>query len=114
MNKHIELLLRLEELVLQRQTRRQMGETSPERTELDARIDQLRRRLPGPVLSAFDHLARQYANTVVPVTGHACQACGLPLAPRSARSLHQLSQLIQCEGCGRFLIVPEHLPDYLT
>ena len=75
MNKQLELLLRLEELVLQRQARQRMGELRPEHGELDERIGQLRRRLPGALLSKFDQLAREYANTVVPVIDATCQGC---------------------------------------
>lgn len=113
MNKQLELLLRLEELVLQRQARQRMGESSQEHRELDERIGQLRRRLPGAMLSKFDQLAREYANTVVPVVGQTCQGCQQPLSPRVTRSLNQISQVFQCEHCGRFLIMPEQLPDYL-
>jgi predicted nucleic acid-binding Zn-ribbon protein len=114
MNKNLELLLRLEELVLLRQTQQRMGEANTERTELDERIDQARRRLPGPILSAFDQLARQYANTVVPVVGQTCQGCQQPLPGRLARLLNHSSQVFHCGHCGRFLIMPEHLPDYLA
>jgi hypothetical protein len=114
MNKNLELLLRLEELVLLRQTQQRMGEANAERTELDARIDQVRRRLPGPILSAFDQLARQYANTVVPVVGQTCQGCQQALPGRLARALDHPTHIFQCNHCGRFLIMPEHLPDYLA
>ena len=113
MNKQLELLLRLEELVLQRHARQRMGELSPEHRELDDRIAQLRRRLPGAILSKFDQLAREYANTVVPVVDATCQGCRQPLSNRLSRSLHQGSQPFQCEHCGRFLVMPEQVPDYL-
>ena len=112
-NKQLELLLRLEELVLQRHARQRMGELSPEQRELDERIGQLRRRVPGAILSKFDQLAREFANTVVPVVDHTCQGCQQPISPRLSRSLHQASQLSQCEHCGRLLIMPEQVPDYL-
>jgi predicted nucleic acid-binding Zn-ribbon protein len=113
MNKQLELILRLEELVLQRQARQRMGEHGPEQRELDERIGQARRRVPGAILSKFDQLAREYANTVVPVVEHTCQGCQQPLSPRLSRSLGQASQLLECEHCGRFLIMPEQVPDYL-
>ncbi len=116
MNKNLELLLQLEELALLRRGLQQAGPLAEEAdpAELNDRINRLRRKLPGPVLSEFDRLARRYANIVTVVANNICQGCQEELSPRLARQVAHAHQLAQCEHCGRFLILQENAPDYIS
>ncbi len=106
MNKNLELLLKIDEVVLLRKRLEQCGPyiEEPGFEYLDEKIDKLRRRLPGQLLSAYDRLTQQYPDPVTVIVGGICQGC--ELASRS-------TNLLQCEHCGRFIVARQHTPDYL-
>jgi hypothetical protein len=77
MNKSLRLLLELEELVMLRESvecTSAPGE-EPGVENLLEKIDKIRRRVPGSLLSEYDKLARAYSDTVSIVSGGVCQAC---------------------------------------
>jgi predicted nucleic acid-binding Zn-ribbon protein len=111
MNKHLELLLRLEELLLRMQASRPSVAFT---AEAERQISRLRHQVPGAILSRFDELARQYANPVAPVTEGVCQGCQNRISHRAAKVVQRISEVATCEACGRFLVSVEQIPDFLT
>ncbi|MBI4664050.1 MAG: hypothetical protein HY735_35080 [Verrucomicrobia bacterium] len=115
MNKDLDLVLRLEGLVLLRRGLACMG-PYVERAALDfleEQIDRLRRSVSGDLLSQYDRLARKYTNTIVPVSENTCQGCDRRIPPRLARLLESTTQTFQCPHCGRFLFAKHHAPAYV-
>ena len=116
MNKHLQLLLELEGLVLMRKGLEQMG-TCVDKAGLepfDERIDRLRRQLPGDLLSRYDRLARKYPDTIAVVSENICQGCHEGISRRLATAVEKSEQLQHCEHCGRFLFAQQQAPDYVT
>ena len=116
MNKHLQLLLELEGLVLMRKGLDQMGPSVDEAglEPLDERIDKLRRQLPGDLLSRYDRLARKYPDTIAAASENVCQGCHGEISPRLAALVEESNKLLHCEHCGRFLFARRHAPDYVT
>jgi predicted nucleic acid-binding Zn-ribbon protein len=116
MNKSLRLLLELEELVMLREgveCTSAPGE-EPGVENLLEKIEKIRRRVPGSLLSEYDKLARVYLDTVSIVSGGMCQACEGRVSGRLYHLVEQSSQVVQCEHCGRFLMTPEAAPDYVA
>jgi hypothetical protein len=116
MNKNLQLLLQLEDLVLRREILAS-ARPVPEKSDLDdlkVKTDKLRRQLPGPILSQYDRLARFYPDTVATVLSNVCQGCHRRLSPRLAGELQQTNLLVRCDHCGRFLLAAEKVPDFVT
>jgi predicted nucleic acid-binding Zn-ribbon protein len=115
MSKALELLLQLEGLVL---VKRGLQLAGPQAEalgldHLEEKINRLRRQVPGPVLSLFDQLARQYADPLTALADGVCQGCHQPLPPRHRRRAVHSNGLLQCAHCGRLLFAAEEAPDYV-
>ena len=115
MNKNLELVLRLEGLVLLRRGMACIGPSVEEagRDFLEEHIDKLRRCLPGDLLLRYDSLTRKYTNTIVPISKNVCQGCDRKLSARMASLVESTAQIFQCPHCGRFLFAIEKAPAYL-
>ena len=70
--------------------------------KLAAKVDELRSRLPGQILHAYDTRKRRFgAGSVVPIENGVCTGCCVMLSQRTLRLSY--SQLIECEHCGRLV-----------
>lgn len=116
MNKYLELLLELEELILLQKGRAVRGSLFGESAceELEAKMNRLRRRVPGRILSQFDKLTKAHANAVVTVSGQVCQGCHQEVARSLMQMLGQRNQIVHCPHCGRFLLANDHAPDFIA
>lgn len=115
MNKHLALLLELEDLALMRKGL-ELTDSDHDQARLgclDQRIAKLRRQVPGELLSRFDRLAQQYPDPLAPVVANVCQGCHETVSARLAASVERSNRLGQCDGCGRFLYAQGQAPDYL-
>jgi hypothetical protein len=70
---------------------------------LAAEAQALRRELPPDILMAYDRFARGGSEAVVAVRAGVCQGCEAKLAPETLNRLHDGSQAVRCQSCGRFL-----------
>jgi predicted nucleic acid-binding Zn-ribbon protein len=116
MNRKLELLLQLEELVLQRETVSWTGALYPQDDQkvMDRKIRKLRCQLPGPVLSEYDRLSRVFADVVSVVADGVCQGCRWRIPRRLVGQLEQSSEVLHCPHCGRFLLAEENMPDFVV
>jgi predicted nucleic acid-binding Zn-ribbon protein len=114
MNKNLELLLKLDELVLLRKWLELSGSyiEEPGFEYLDERIDKLRRQSPGQLLSTYDTLACQYCDPVTVLADGICQGCQQEVSTRLAVLAARSTSVLQCEHCGRFIMARQNAPDY--
>jgi predicted nucleic acid-binding Zn-ribbon protein len=115
MNRTLQLLLQLEDLVLLRETVTSTG-TLHRQVDLnyfDFKIRRLRCQLPGPILSEYDRLSGVFADVVSVVGDGVCQGCRREIPRRLASQLKECSQMLHCPNCGRFLLAEEHAPDFV-
>jgi predicted nucleic acid-binding Zn-ribbon protein len=115
-NRNLELLLQLEECMLLARGLEVVGQgaDAPGAECLEAKIEKLRRRLPGRVLSLYDRLARQYPNVVAVIANGICQGCQGAVSRRSAARPAGSNEIVQCEHCGRILLAKQAAPDYVS
>lgn len=116
MSPNLQLLLQLDELALLRKGLELVGPSGEDSGfgDLDERIDKLRRRLPGRVLSLYDRLARQYPDVVTVIADGVCQGCQSAVSTRLAALVGRSKEILQCEHCGRLVIAKQNSPDYVT
>lgn len=115
MNKNLELLLTLDELVLLRKGLELSGPCieEPGFEYLDEKIDKLRRQLPGQLLSTYDRLARQFPDPITVIADGVCQGCQQEVPTRLAVLAARSANALQCEHCGRFIVARQNAPDYV-
>ncbi len=116
MNRHLEFLLQLQELVLMRQARETMqpGGHPADFELLEQKIKKLRHKLPGGLLSQFDALIRQAPDAVAQLSPEGqCLGCHQAVPSRLAVRVQQGSDLVRCQHCGRFLFSEHQAPPYL-
>ena len=115
MNRQLELLLQLQELVLMRRARELVQpDAAPQSYHLlDQKINRVRHRLPGPLLSQFDALLRQGPDAMARVIEGICQGCGAALPHHVAQRVQNERELPCCPECNRFLYSAPHAPPYV-
>jgi predicted nucleic acid-binding Zn-ribbon protein len=115
MNRHLKLILQLDELVLLRDSLLCAGLATDElgKDSLAGKIEKLRRQLPGHLLSQYDQIARLHANAVATVADNLCQGCRLRISPKLAHLMEASDQMTRCPHCGRFLVTRQAAPDYV-
>jgi len=64
--------------------------------------DVLAKRIKPQLLNRYERVSRNFERVIVPVTGDLCLACFAKI-PTSFRSLHEKSNILTCENCGRIL-----------
>jgi hypothetical protein len=64
--------------------------------------DQLASRIKPQLLNRYQRVSQNFERPVVPVTGELCLGCFARI-PTSFRSLHEKSNILTCENCGRIL-----------
>ena len=116
MNPNSQLLLQLEELVLQRRGLELAGPHGDQASfeDLDEKIQKLRQRLPGRLLSIYDRLARQRQDVLAVIADGICQGCQREVSRRLALLATRSNDIVQCEHCGRFIINKQTGPDYVS
>jgi predicted nucleic acid-binding Zn-ribbon protein len=80
---------------------------------LNQKINRLRHKLPGPVLSQFDALIRQEPDAIAQVLDGICQGCGETIPAHVAAQVQNARELVHCHHCGRFLYSEQHAPPYV-
>jgi|GEM_PF-1941316 predicted nucleic acid-binding Zn-ribbon protein len=116
MNKTLELLLQLEGLVLLKKGLHLAGPRIQVMglEGLGEKIQELRRQVPGKVLSLHDKLARQYADPLTALVNGVCQGCHQKISHGLHCQTASPQRLLQCEHCGRLLYVQSQAPDYVS
>ena len=116
MNKSLQTLLRLDDLVLTRKGLELAGNQIRNGSfdDLNKEIEKLRRRLPPVVLSRYDRLSRRCADPLAILTGDVCQGCQRTISRRIAVRADRSQEVFQCEHCGRLIFARTHAPDYVT
>ena len=112
MKKELELILRLEELLLTK-TKHEMMCAAPDLDEVEEKIVKIRRELPSELLSRYDRLATQFADVITMVEDQVCQGCHERISRRLSLQVERSDTTMCCEHCGRFLISTENAPKYL-
>jgi len=116
MNQNLQILLRLDGLVLTRKGLELTG--NPLRKggldDLDKEIEKLRRHLPPAVVSRFDRLAAKYADPLSLLAGDVCHGCQRQVSRRVALLASRSHEVFQCEHCGRLVFGRTNAPDYAT
>jgi len=70
--------------------------------ELQKARDALAARIKPQLLNRYERVSKSYERTIVPVAGELCLGCFARI-PTSFRSLHEKSNILTCESCGRIL-----------
>jgi predicted nucleic acid-binding Zn-ribbon protein len=71
-------------------------------TALRQAREALAKRVKPQLLNRYERVSRSYDRAVVPVTSDLCLGCFARI-PTSFRSLHEKSNILTCENCGRIL-----------
>jgi len=116
MNRDLQHLLELEELVMQRETLTSTGvlHRQVDLNDIVVKMRKLRCQLPGLVLSEYDRLSRFFVDVVSVVGDGVCKGCQRDIPRRFANRIKQSSQMLHCPNCGRFLLAEENAPDFVT
>lgn len=116
MNKSLQTLLRLDDLVLTRKALELAGNkaTNGDFGYLNEEIEKLRRRLAPSVMSRYDRLARRYADPLSMLTGDVCNGCQGDISKRTEERANPSQEVLQCEHCGRLIFSTKQAPDYVT
>ncbi len=73
--------------------------------EQEAKIRQLRKNVPLPVLGHFDRIIKQGRRGVALVRHGVCCECHVRVSAGTAASLVRPKDLYLCESCGRYLLL---------
>lgn len=116
MNRQLEMLLQLQEMMLLRKAGEllQPGAEPQTYERLDERIERLRRKLPGPVIAQFDALIVAAPDAVAQLADGVCLGCHQMLPARVAAAVRYSKGLEQCDHCGRFLFCASNAPRYIA
>ncbi len=83
----------------------------PGTPEREAVLENLRAKVPAPVLAHYLRLVSQGRNGVSVVRHGVCSGCHLRVAAGVVASLMKPTDLHVCENCGSYLVLaPEDLP----
>ncbi len=80
-----------------------------ETTEKDpaARIEELRKLVPLPILGHFDRLIARGKKGVAVVRNQVCAGCHMKLPIGTINTLMQGQDIQLCDSCGRYLYLPD-------
>jgi predicted nucleic acid-binding Zn-ribbon protein len=80
-----------------------------ETTEKDpaAKIEELRKTIPQPILSHFDRLVARGKKGVAVVRNQVCTGCHMRLPIGTINTLMQGLDIQLCDSCGRYLYLPD-------
>jgi predicted nucleic acid-binding Zn-ribbon protein len=115
MNRHLEIMLQLQELELMRKAQAvvQPSGNPEDFKSLDQKINKLRHKLPGDLLSQFDGLLREKPDALAQLSDGVCLGCHQEVSSQLAERIQYARGLARCKHCGRFLFSEQHAPRYL-
>src|SRR5512135_1655566 len=76
-------------------------------TDPAARIEELRKSIPLPILGHFDRLVARGKKGVAIVRNQVCTGCHMRLPIGTINTLLQRQDIQLCDSCGRYLYIPE-------
>ena len=98
MNDHIQNLLKLQALDFD------------EATEVsESQRDELRNRVPSPILAHYERLVARGKKGVAVVRNQVCTGCHMRLPIGTINTLMQNLDIQLCDTCGRYLFLPEEV-----
>ena len=74
---------------------------------VEARIAELRARIPQPVLGHYDRLVARGKKGVAVVRNQVCTGCHMRLPIGTINTLMQGQDIQLCDTCGRYLYLPD-------
>ncbi len=81
-------------------------------SEQEAKVRQLRKNVPLPVLGHFERIIKTGRRGVALVRRGVCCECHVRVSAGTAASLIRPKDLYLCESCGRYLLLdPEEAPE---
>ena len=72
-----------------------------------ARIEELRKNVPLPILGHFDRLVTRGKKGVAVVRNQVCTGCHMKLPIGTINTLMQGQDIQLCDSCGRYLYLPD-------
>ncbi len=76
-------------------------------TDPAARIEELRKAIPQPILGHFDRLLARGKKGVAVVRNQVCTGCHMRLPIGTVNTLMQGGDIQLCDSCGRYLYLPD-------
>src|SRR5512135_2014817 len=76
-------------------------------TDPAARIEELRKIIPLPILGHFDRLVARGKKGVAVVRNQVCTGCHMKLPIGTINTLMQGNDVQLCDTCGRYLYLPD-------
>ena len=105
-NKELELLIALQDLdmmIEEISAVKRLGFNAEGEDNLLKAREELRARIPKPLLYSYDKLKNHYKRAIVPVKDNTCLGCFIKI-PTSISAKGRIDKGIHfCEGCGRIL-----------
>jgi len=86
----------------------EFGEVSQSNKE--ARISELRRKIPLPILEHYDRLVIRGKKGVAIVRNQVCTGCHMTIPIGAINTLMHGEDIQMCENCGRYLYLPPAAP----
>lgn len=80
---------------------------APAGTSVPVEAENLRKRIPAPVLGHFDRLVARGKKGVAVVRGGVCGGCHMRITPGKLIALSTAADLCLCDHCGRYLYLAE-------
>ena len=75
--------------------------------EMEKQIDELRAKVPPPILAHYDRLLAQGKKGLATVHNQVCTGCHIRVPRAFVLILMHGTDLLVCENCGRYLYLPE-------
>ncbi len=72
----------------------------------EAQVNELRAKVPKPILDHFDRLIAQGKTGVAVARNGVCCGCHLSLSSGTSARLAHLTDIHICDNCGRYLYLP--------
>jgi predicted nucleic acid-binding Zn-ribbon protein len=80
---------------------------SPENPALKQKSEDLRKKIPTPMLGHHDRLRNRGRRSVSPVRNDVCEASGIRIHSGLRRKLFLVDEIVICENSGVYLYLPE-------
>jgi len=73
------------------------------RAKIEEKLEELERRLSGPVGDQYRRVKSRHERTVVPVVDGVCYGCFMAVPTAVAADADRNIEIETCDNCGRFL-----------
>lgn len=80
------------------------------RPHTEQRIEQLRAKIPAPILAHYDRLCDQGKKGLAVVRNQTCTGCHMRLPVAVVMDVRHAQDVCLCENCRRYLYLPETAP----